>query len=58
MILILEYFVAVIVSPHGIRGSLTGCLPSDLVKQGYLRSFPSISCVCLMPYLLELKFDF
>ncbi|WVZ01158.1 hypothetical protein V8G54_027227 [Vigna mungo] len=25
----------VIVSPHGIRGSLTGCSPSDLVKQSY-----------------------
>lgn len=27
-----------IVSPHGIRGSLTGCSPSDLVKQSYFRS--------------------
>ncbi|XP_047153957.1 mediator of RNA polymerase II transcription subunit 13 [Vigna umbellata] len=28
----------VIVSPHGIRGSLTGCSPSDLVKQSYFSS--------------------
>ncbi|KAK4266691.1 hypothetical protein QN277_027573 [Acacia crassicarpa] len=33
-----KYKLPVIVSPHGIRGSLTGCLPSDLVKQGYLSS--------------------
>lgn len=28
----------VIVSPHGMRGRLTGCCPADLVKQVYLRS--------------------
>ncbi|GMH10269.1 hypothetical protein Nepgr_012110 [Nepenthes gracilis] len=28
----------VIVSPHGMRGRLTGCCPSDLVKQLYIRS--------------------
>ncbi|KAL2332580.1 hypothetical protein Fmac_013793 [Flemingia macrophylla] len=28
----------VIVSPHGVRGSLTGCSPSDLVKQSYFSS--------------------
>ncbi|KAI4317451.1 hypothetical protein L6164_025318 [Bauhinia variegata] len=32
------YRLPVIVSPHGIRGSLTGCSPSDLVKQGYSSS--------------------
>ncbi|XP_052190235.1 mediator of RNA polymerase II transcription subunit 13 [Diospyros lotus] len=26
----------VIVAPHGMRGSFTGCCPSDLVKQAYL----------------------
>ncbi|XP_009615831.2 mediator of RNA polymerase II transcription subunit 13-like isoform X3 [Nicotiana tomentosiformis] len=28
----------VIVSPHGMRGRLTGCCPADLVKQVYLSS--------------------
>ncbi|KAL6553693.1 hypothetical protein OROGR_007535 [Orobanche gracilis] len=28
----------VIVSPHGIRGSLTGCSPSGLIKQSYFSS--------------------
>ncbi|GMP28955.1 hypothetical protein CsSME_00004281 [Camellia sinensis var. sinensis] len=28
----------VIVSPHGMRGRVTGCCPSDLVKQVYLSS--------------------
>lgn len=28
---------AVVVSPHGMRGKLTGCCPGDLVKQVYLR---------------------
>lgn len=28
----------VIVSPHGMHGMVTGCCPSDLVKQVYLRS--------------------
>lgn len=37
--LILHYYVAVVVSPHGVRGSLTGCSSSDLVKQSYFRSF-------------------
>ncbi|XP_014626292.1 mediator of RNA polymerase II transcription subunit 13-like isoform X3 [Glycine soja] len=32
------YRLPVIVSPHGIRGSLTGCSPSDLVKQSYFSS--------------------
>ena len=31
--------MAVIVSPHGIRGRLTGCCPSDLVKQVFFRFF-------------------
>lgn len=31
------YFFAVVVSPHGMRGKLTGCCPGDLVKQVYLR---------------------
>jgi hypothetical protein len=31
--------MTVIVSPHGIRGRLTGCCPSDLVKQVYFRYF-------------------
>ncbi|XP_045816593.1 mediator of RNA polymerase II transcription subunit 13 isoform X1 [Trifolium pratense] len=32
------YRLPVIVSPHGIRGSLTGCSSSDLVKQSYFSS--------------------
>ncbi|KRH31605.1 hypothetical protein GLYMA_11G256800v4 [Glycine max] len=32
------YRLPVIVSPHGICGSLTGCSPSDLVKQSYFSS--------------------
>ncbi|KAF5735695.1 mediator of RNA polymerase II transcription subunit 13 isoform X1 [Tripterygium wilfordii] len=32
------YGLPVIVSPHGMRGWLTGCCPNDLVKQVYLRS--------------------
>ncbi|KAK7331485.1 hypothetical protein VNO77_25710 [Canavalia gladiata] len=32
------YRLPVIVSPHGMRGSLTGCSPSDLVKQSYFSS--------------------
>ncbi|KAF7836948.1 mediator of RNA polymerase II transcription subunit 13 isoform X1 [Senna tora] len=36
-----KYRLPVIVSPHGIRGSLTGCSPSDLVKQGYFSSTKS-----------------
>ncbi|KAG2675251.1 hypothetical protein I3760_13G175200 [Carya illinoinensis] len=32
------YRLPVIVSPHGIRGRLTGCCPGDLVKQVYLCS--------------------
>lgn len=31
-------FQPVIVSPHGMRGSLTGFCPNDLVKQVYFRS--------------------
>ncbi|KAL3614125.1 hypothetical protein CASFOL_042199 [Castilleja foliolosa] len=30
--------ISVIVSPHGMRGKLTGCCPDDLVKQVYLSS--------------------
>ncbi|KAL6517268.1 hypothetical protein OROMI_032969 [Orobanche minor] len=30
--------ISVIVSPHGMRGKLTGCCPGDLVKQVYLSS--------------------
>ncbi|GFQ00948.1 mediator of RNA polymerase ii transcription subunit 13 [Phtheirospermum japonicum] len=33
-----EPFLRVIVSPHGMRGKLTGCCPGDLVKQVYLGS--------------------
>ncbi|KHN44495.1 Mediator of RNA polymerase II transcription subunit 13 like [Glycine soja] len=36
--LILKKSLQVIVSPHGICGSLTGCSPSDLVKQSYFSS--------------------
>lgn len=32
------YTLPVIVSPHGIRGNLTGCSSSDLVKQSYFSS--------------------
>ncbi|XP_027336151.1 mediator of RNA polymerase II transcription subunit 13 isoform X2 [Abrus precatorius] len=32
------YRLPVIVSPHGMRGSLIGCSPSDLVKQSYFSS--------------------
>ncbi|XP_065878471.1 mediator of RNA polymerase II transcription subunit 13 isoform X2 [Euphorbia lathyris] len=32
------YRLPVIVSPHGMRGWLTGCCPNDLVKQIYLGS--------------------
>ncbi|XP_050278302.1 mediator of RNA polymerase II transcription subunit 13 isoform X3 [Quercus robur] len=32
------YRLPVIVSPHGIRGRLTGCCPSDLVKQVFFSS--------------------
>lgn len=45
---ILRYCIAVIVSPHGVRGSLTGCSSSDLVKQSYFRSFYNPLCVHLM----------
>lgn len=37
LICVLCFHLVVIASPHGIRGSLTGCCPSDLVKQVYLR---------------------
>ncbi|KAL1192992.1 Mediator of RNA polymerase II transcription subunit 13 [Cardamine amara subsp. amara] len=33
-----SYRLPVIVSPHGMRGSLTGCCPNDLVKQVYFSS--------------------
>ncbi|KAF9688587.1 hypothetical protein SADUNF_Sadunf01G0003800 [Salix dunnii] len=33
-----SFRLPVIASPHGIRGSLTGCCPNDLVKQVYLSS--------------------
>ncbi|KAL4343391.1 mediator of RNA polymerase II transcription subunit 13 [Arachis ipaensis] len=33
-----KYRLPVIVSPHGIRGSLVGSSPSDLVKQSYFSS--------------------
>lgn len=37
-VVVLKYFLlAVIVSPHGMSGRLTGCSPSDLVKQVYFR---------------------
>ncbi|XWS58900.1 hypothetical protein CRYUN_Cryun08bG0074200 [Craigia yunnanensis] len=32
------YLLPVITSPHGMRGRLTGCYPSDLVKQVYFSS--------------------
>ncbi|GFQ07912.1 mediator of RNA polymerase ii transcription subunit 13, partial [Phtheirospermum japonicum] len=34
----IKRFKNVIVSPHGMRGKLTGCCPGDLVKQVYLGS--------------------
>lgn len=34
---ILLYVSAVVVSPHGMQGKLTGCCPGDLVKQVYFR---------------------
>ncbi|KAJ7964650.1 Mediator of RNA polymerase II transcription subunit 13 [Quillaja saponaria] len=33
-----SYRFPVIVSPHGMRGRLTGCCPSDLVKQAFFSS--------------------
>lgn len=37
-VVVMKYFLlAVIVSPHGMSGRLTGCSPSDLVKQVYFR---------------------
>ncbi|KAI9398736.1 hypothetical protein POPTR_003G220800v4 [Populus trichocarpa] len=33
-----SYRLPVIASPHGIRGSLTGCCPNDLVKQVFMSS--------------------
>ncbi|KAK7265984.1 hypothetical protein RIF29_18621 [Crotalaria pallida] len=46
------YRQPVIVSPHGIRGSLTGCSPSDLVKQSYLSStkFKASNGILGLPY--------
>ncbi|VFQ93381.1 unnamed protein product [Cuscuta campestris] len=42
----------VVVSPHGMRGRLTGCCPSDLVKQVYLSSgkFSSSKVIVGLPY--------
>ncbi|CAN4089815.1 unnamed protein product [Withania somnifera] len=41
----------VIVSPHGMRGRLTGCCPADLVKQVYLSSgkFSASNCIVGLP---------
>ncbi|GAV80055.1 LOW QUALITY PROTEIN: Med13_C domain-containing protein, partial [Cephalotus follicularis] len=33
-----RYILPVIVSPHGMRGGLSGCCPDDLVKQVYFSS--------------------
>ncbi|XWS57231.1 hypothetical protein CRYUN_Cryun09bG0156200 [Craigia yunnanensis] len=33
-----SYLFPVIISPHGMRGRLTGCCPNDLVKQVYFSS--------------------
>nr|GLL32579.1 mediator of RNA polymerase II transcription subunit 13 isoform X1 [Ipomoea trifida] len=42
----------VVVSPHGMRGRLTGCCPSDLVKQVYLSSGKCTSSngIVALPY--------
>ncbi|KAJ6961182.1 mediator of RNA polymerase II transcription subunit 13-like [Populus alba x Populus x berolinensis] len=47
-----SYRLPVIASPHGIRGSLTGCCPSDLVKQVYLSSgkFRTLNGYIGLPY--------
>ncbi|KAL9407431.1 hypothetical protein Peur_004403 [Populus x canadensis] len=47
-----SYRLPVIASPHGIRGSLTGCCPSDLVKQVYLSSgkFRTLNGYIDLPY--------
>lgn len=42
--------LAVVVSPHGMRGKLTGCCPGDLVKQVYLRLFNYLISI---PYLIH-----
>ncbi|KAJ6307195.1 hypothetical protein OIU76_017060 [Salix suchowensis] len=47
-----SFRLPVIASPHGIRGSLTGCCPNDLVKQVYLSSgkFRTVDGYIGLPY--------
>uniref|UniRef100_A0A6N2M708 Mediator of RNA polymerase II transcription subunit 13 n=1 Tax=Salix viminalis TaxID=40686 RepID=A0A6N2M708_SALVM len=47
-----SFRLPVIASPHGIRGSLTGCCPNDLVKQVYLSSgkFRTLDGYIGLPY--------
>ncbi|XP_073128945.1 mediator of RNA polymerase II transcription subunit 13 isoform X4 [Henckelia pumila] len=44
--------ISVVVSPHGMRGKLTGCCPSNLVKQVYLRpgKFRGSNGIVGLPY--------
>ncbi|KAK9736067.1 hypothetical protein RND81_04G247700 [Saponaria officinalis] len=43
----------VIVSPHGMRGSVTGCCSSELVKHVFIGSGKSISGLVGLPYPLH-----
>ncbi|KAL9233602.1 hypothetical protein vseg_008575 [Gypsophila vaccaria] len=43
----------VIVSPHGMRGSVTGCCSSELVKHVFIGSGTSISGLVGLPYPLH-----
>ncbi|ERN20081.1 mediator of RNA polymerase II transcription subunit 13 [Amborella trichopoda] len=38
----------VVVAPHGMRGSLTGCCPSDLVKQIYFSKAKALSSMTVL----------
>ncbi|KAL0334764.1 UNVERIFIED_CONTAM: Mediator of RNA polymerase II transcription subunit, partial [Sesamum radiatum] len=44
--------ISVVVSPHGMRGKLTGCCPGDLVKQVYLSAgkFRGSNGIVGLPY--------
>ncbi|XP_011088350.1 mediator of RNA polymerase II transcription subunit 13 [Sesamum indicum] len=46
--------ISVVVSPHGMRGKLTGCCPGDLVKQVYLSTgkFRGSNGIVGLPYLV------
>lgn len=48
--------ISVVVSPHGMRGKLTGCCPGDLVKQVYLSSgkFRDSNGIVGLPYQVAL----